>query len=232
VYALAVTDGRVRWRYKTAGPVYSSPAVSDGILYVGTVSRFFYALHAKSGRMRLQFKPFFPVYSSPAVSGGTVYFCHYEGILYAVHGAATNRPIEHRVAPYLLQLWIFGLAPRPKPQSGYLWRKDIGHRAFSSPVVTADALFVGADDRLVAVDLASHEILWEVQTSGAVESSPAVSGTTVYFGSEDGHLYAVDAETGMERWSYLTGGKITSSPAVADGTVYVGSHDGNVYAIR
>ena len=99
-------------------------------------------------------------------------------------------------------------------------------------MVVNDTLYIGSDNKLLAIDLQSHQKRWEFEAEGAIKSSPAVVDTTVYVGSEDGRLYAVDAATGKKLWDFLTGGEITSSPAVADGTVYIGSHDGNLYAIK
>ena len=72
------------------------------------------------------------------------------------------------------------------------------------------------------------ELVWKFQTGGAVNSSPAVSGGIVYFGSEDGNLYAVDIKTGQEKWKFQTEGMVFSSPAVSGGMVYLGSDDGNL----
>ena len=72
---------------------------------------------------------------------------------------------------------------------------------------------------------------WSFTTGGSVESSPAVSGTTVYVGSNDGELYALDAATGQLRWTFATGSDVWSSPAVAAGSIFVGSNNGTVYAL-
>jgi serine/threonine-protein kinase len=71
---------------------------------------------------------------------------------------------------------------------------------------------------------------WSYTTGGAVESGPAVSGGTVYVGSDDHKVYALDTATGHLRWSYTTGGSV-SGPAVSGGTVYVGNGDDSVYAL-
>jgi outer membrane protein assembly factor BamB len=65
-----------------------------------------------------------------------------------------------------------------------------------------------------------------------VTSSPAVTDSAVYFGSNDGNVYAVDRADGTKLWQYQTGDTVLSSPAVADGSVYVGSFDGNLYAFE
>lgn len=81
---------------------------------------------------------------------------------------------------------------------------------------------------------------WTATTSGAVRSSPAVTGDIAYVGSDDGKLYAVSAvgsancsglpESCRALWTGLTGGAVRSSPAVANGIVYVGSDDHKLYA--
>jgi len=71
--------------------------------------------------------------------------------------------------------------------------------------------------------------VWTGATGGHIESSPTVSGTTVFIGSNDGKLYAFPAAgCGMDAcqpvWTGVTGEPIfDSSPAVSKGTVYIGS---------
>ncbi len=233
VYALDAVKGGKRWDFETKGSVSSSPVVANGIVYVGSGSKFSYALNARNGRLRLRFKSYYLVFSSPAVSGETVYFISFSGYLYAVDGNARNWLGEHEIKPYWIQLWAFGLPlPTPPPQSGFLWGLKLDKPITSSPIVADDTLYVGSDNKLVAVDLQSHQKRWEFEAEGVISSSPALVDTTIYVGSEDGRLYAVDATTGEKLWDILTGGKITSSPAVADGIVYIASHDGNLYAFE
>ena len=73
---------------------------------------------------------------------------------------------------------------------------------------------------------------WNATTGGAIESSPAVVGDTVYVGSYDDKVYALNKTDGTERWNATTGGNVSSSPAVAGNTVYVGSHDNRTYALN
>ena len=81
--------------------------------------------------------------------------------------------------------------------------------------------------------------IWEFETGGFVESSPAIgSDGTVYVGSWGNwnSLYAVNGKTGDKLWEFLTGKSfngVKSSPAIgSDGTVYVGSDDKKLYAIK
>lgn len=73
--------------------------------------------------------------------------------------------------------------------------------------------------------------LWRFDAGGPIESSPAVAGNAVYFGSGDGRLHAVDAATGREIWHVDTGGAVDGSPAVDERAVYVTSRDRRLYAV-
>ena len=236
LYALDAEKGTKLWDFQTEGYVTSSPVVANGIVYSGSGSQFFYSLDSRNGRLRLYFKTGFPGIYSPAVSGQTVYFSNNSGFLFAVDGnARTWRWWEHEIKPgYWTQLWLMGVPgiPPPTPQAGWLWRLRVGSAATTSPVIANDTLYLGSNNKLLAIDLQSYQKQWEFAAGGTIRSAPAVVDTTIYVGSEDGRLYALDATTGDKLWDLPLGGKITSSPAVANGTVYIGSYDGNLYAIE
>jgi outer membrane protein assembly factor BamB len=234
VYALDAMSGEKLWDFEAESTVISSPAVANGIVYIGSGGKYSYALDAQNGRLRLRFKTIYAVTASAAVKDGIVYFSTVNGNLYAVDGDARTWFKEHEIRPYWAQLWAMGFLPAPPAQSGILWALQLEDKTGrSSPVVTGDTLYIGSENKLVAIDLQSREEpCWEFETGGLVNSSPAVAGNAIYFGSEDGKLYALDTTTGEELWEIPTGDRITSSPAVAGGTLYVGSHDGNLYAVK
>jgi outer membrane protein assembly factor BamB len=96
----------------------------------------------------------------------------------------------------------------------------------SSPVVADGTVYVGAGGYLsacfYALDAATGEERWSFRPDGPVESTPAVAGGLVYFGSGDEHVYALDAATGKERWRFEAVDAFTASPVVEDGVLYVG----------
>jgi hypothetical protein len=61
------------WKFKIGGWVNPSPAVVDGVVYVGSDDGRLYALDAATGQEKWSFKTYGEVYSSPAVAGGMVY---------------------------------------------------------------------------------------------------------------------------------------------------------------
>ena len=79
---------------------------------------------------------------------------------------------------------------------------------------------------------------WATQTSGIIESSASIVGTTAYVGSWDGYEYAINTATGAVEWKTFLGQTsapicypwtlgVSSSAAVVNGVVYVGG--GNTF---
>ena len=81
-------------------------------------------------------------------------------------------------------------------------------------------------------DIPTNELAWKFRTDAGIESSPAVVGEKVYFGSKDGNVYCLDAVTGVEIWRFSTEGDISSSPLVVGGKLYIGSGDKHLFCIN
>ena len=71
------------WSYNTGGQVYSSPAVANGIVYVGSVNDTLYALNATTGALLWSYTTGNWIYSSPTVANGVVYIGSYDYNVYA-----------------------------------------------------------------------------------------------------------------------------------------------------
>jgi len=209
--------GMLRWEFRAAGPVHSSPAIGvDGTVYVAAdyPARSVYAVNAATGQRLWEFQTSCcNVRSSPAVgSDGTVYVGSGDSRVYALDGATGSKR----------------------------WEFQTGSYVFSSPAVGSDGtVYVGSsDNKIYALNGATGQKLWEFaagdQMAHVVSSSPAIgSDGTVYVGSADAKVYALHGATGQKRWEFATGGEVWSSPAIgADGTVYVGSNDNKVYALN
>ncbi len=73
---------------------------------------------------------------------------------------------------------------------------------------------------------------WKFKTGGYINSSAAIEGDKLFFGSGDGYLYCLATQDGDLIWKFKTGGPVYSSPSVVNGEVFFGSHDGNFYALN
>ena len=68
--------------------MYSSPAVVNGVVYVGSSDSNVYALNATTGKVTWSFTTGDYVLSSPAVSNGEVYVGSVDGNIYAIGNTA------------------------------------------------------------------------------------------------------------------------------------------------
>lgn len=221
--------GGEAWRFRTGGPVRSSPAVTSGTVYVGSADGRLYALDRRTGAERWRADAGSAVQSSPAVSGDRVYFTTRDNAIHAV---------DRRTGDPVWRVATGETLPFP-------WGYEGWDYILSSPVVVDGVVYAGSGDGGVyALDGATGRQLWRYRTGGRVRSSPAVVDGVAYVGSTDGWLYALDASSGEPRWRFETEGvslnsadfgydrrSITSSPAVVDGVVYIGSRDARTYAV-
>ncbi len=211
-----------------ADSIDSTPAVDDGVVYVGSATGDkLYAFAVGCGTGGATCSPLWTgstggaINSSPAVADGVVYVGSGDHKLYAFEvGCATG-----------------GAACTP------LWTGATGSAINSSPAVDTPWVYVGSGHNIYMFypcrsDGGSCTPLETFATGGTVDSSPAVASSGVYVGSGDGELYAfpagldVNCLTGdcSPLWTATAGGPISSSPAFANGVVYVGSEDGSMYA--
>lgn len=114
----------------------------------------------------------------------------------------------------------------------------------SSPLVTDKYIVFGTADRgVVAVDAATMEEKWNFKTSPSliysspyskypactVETSPVLSGNTVYFSASDGVIYGLQLETGRLLWKYETGAPFFASLSLSGNSLFAADFGGNVY---
>jgi len=227
---------RVQWKFHTGGQVFSSPAIANGVAYVGSTDGKLYAVDILTGREKWNFVTKVRVTSSPAVDDGTVYFGSYDSNFYAADAAtgklkwkfATGG--ERRFAAKHLHGSEPASETMPDPFDFYL----------SSPAVWNRAVYFGSGDgNVYALDAASGKLNWKFHTGDVVHASPAIAEGTVFIGSWDSYFYALDAATGAEKWRFKTGDDpdthnqvgIQSSAAVANGMVYFGCRDSRFYAL-
>jgi outer membrane protein assembly factor BamB len=203
----AVPGLALAWHFATGNEVFSSPAVVNGVAYVGSLNSAVYALNAATGARRWVFHTDGGVASSPPVVGGVVYVGtdHTDvGDLLAFNAATGKR------------IWDI---------------QDSNGAVDAAPAVANGVVYWAASGSVYATDAATATNLWSFNLSPMeMQSDPAVADGVVYFGADDGNLYALDTATGSKLWSFSTGSAIQNSPAVADGRIYIGSDNGNEYA--
>jgi outer membrane protein assembly factor BamB len=168
LYAIS-PEGAIRWTFTADGGIYTSPAIgADGTIYFGTIAGRFYAV-APSGQERWSQEIGGGISSSPAIGpDGTLYFGAYTRRIYALDPATGDQRWS-----YLTGDEIRASGPAVGADGaiyagsydGYLYvlnpdgtlrrRFATGARIRSSPLVTADRVYVGSNDfKLYALPIA------------------------------------------------------------------------------
>ncbi|MCV9928941.1 PQQ-binding-like beta-propeller repeat protein [Flavobacterium sp. LS1R49] len=254
IYSVDVKKGSLNWKFKTDGPIHSTPVIDKNTLYIGSWDAKLYAIDCKTGKEKWRFVTeakigFKGIQSSVAVANGMVYF-----------GARD---------PHFFAL---------DSETGKLaWKYDAENSwILSSAVVVNNIVYVGTSDTyaLLALDSKTGKELYRFRTSGYVYSTPAISGNTIYFGDFTGNFFSLDmlslgkisnliSTDGRKKhaakvlkndkldFTYASHnsdlsqykenkkvmnefyklGPIVSSPYISNNTVYFGSADGYFYAV-
>jgi eukaryotic-like serine/threonine-protein kinase len=237
IYALDAKSGAKKWVYETAGerqyeakgihgctpktqtmPDFwdtyeSSPAVVNGVVYVGCGDGFMYALDASTGALRWKFATGDVVHVSPAVVDGVVYFGSWDTFFYALD-AATGAV-----------KWRFKTGDDPQ------YHNQTGIQ--SSPVVKDGVVYFGCrDSHFYALDAKTGAKKWAYDNHGTwINASAAVKdGLVSFVTSEPSFFITLDAATGAEKIKSASPYIMFSSPVVVGNTAYAGSFDGALYS--
>jgi eukaryotic-like serine/threonine-protein kinase len=233
--ALDARTGTKRWEFPIqVAPLLPAPAVSNGLVYVGSTNGDLYAIDATSGTQRWVYSTDGLVYSStrgwthstgrsilssPLIADGVVY-------------VTAEESLTSYTDAYLIAL--------NAATGEELWTFDIGSVAAASPayddgvILVSGSYWVDGRRALFAVDAVTGSQRWMFQTGGVIDTTPAIANGLVYI-ADDHALYALDAASGTERWQFGTGGDASSTRnlvAVANGIVYaVDDVAGTLYAL-
>ena len=205
---------------------FSSPAVVDGVVYIGSDDGRLWAYPATGCGQSLCTTPLWTsvslaqIIDSPTVAHGVVYV-----------GSQTSADSNDG------KLNAFDASGCASQVCTPLWQGDAGPESIlqSSPAVGDGSVFVGAfDGKLYAFDANGCgrplcQPQWTGATGGTIESTPTVVGGVAYIGSDDGKLYAFDAHgcgsaVCQPLWTGTIGSPVyESTPAVSKGRVFIGS---------
>lgn len=209
------TDLLLNWQFVAEGEVNSSPAVVNGVVYVGDSSGRLYAIDAGDGKKLWEFETIGSVHSSPAVVDDTVYF-----------GGGHLSENDHHV--YAINA----------NNGDKRWCTKTNGNVLTSPVVTGETVFAGCSDgRVYALNETDGTTRWTYDMPSDIKGSLAIKDSTVYVGSRHGtsayeNFVALHASNGEERWAIQPSSyeHISTTPVVAEETVYICSEDGTVHA--
>ena len=201
MYAIYLSNGTLKWKYKVGQDIWSSPAIGyDGSIYFGSENDYIYALYP-NGTLKWKYLTNIAVYSSPAIGNdGTIYCGSHDTFLYAFY-----------------------------PDNGTVkWKYKTGHWIRTSPCIGDDGTIyvVSLDDHLHAVNPDGTR-KWATNVGAGTSPTIGQDGT-IYCGYS--HLHAVNPD-GTIKWIFNPGEDRTIQGATpcnsVDGVIYFGTHIGD-----
>jgi len=246
IICLDLESGKRRWEQKTLQPVFSSPAVSGGRVFVGEGyhqdqrSRL-YCLDAATGKKLWFHRSRSHIESSPRVEGDRLYVGAGEDGVYclSVKDGSTLWHFEKQhvdISPAVGAGGVFA-------GTGYgafcsfclsagdgrvLWRTPERVPVWGSPLVLENRVFFGIGNgnftesaprprgAVICLDAGTGKEIWRRSVPDAVLTAISYRKGKIFFGCRDGNLYAANPARGMILWSCPAGGPLVASPALGD----------------
>ena len=231
------------WSFACEDEVRGTPAVSQGVVFIGCYDNNLYALNASDGKFLWKYATEGGVVSRPAVYEGNVFLGSQDGRLHVVSARSgkvvwtysTDGPVHS--SPRIAEGHVFfgsddhELHAVNVSSGRSAWTFDTGDMVRSTPLVAHELIYVGTESGdFWAVDYRGT-LRWRFQAKRAVTSSPAVSDHAVLFTSVDGTLYCLDARDGWAIWRFRLGKGSVSSPAIIENFCIVGAADGFICCV-
>jgi outer membrane protein assembly factor BamB len=187
VVAFDAGTGAEVWRAKPGGPLRGSPTVEGDQLYVLSQDNQLFALSTADGKQlwnsagSLETQGVFGV-AAPAVARGTI-----------VAGFSSGELNAYRYENGRT-LWGDALS-RTSITTSVSSLSDID----ADPVIDGNQVYaLGQGGRMVAVDLASGQRIWEQNFAGI--STPWLAGEWIFVVTDESKLYCLQRSTGKVRW--------------------------------
>jgi outer membrane protein assembly factor BamB len=185
--AMDAATGKQLWKVRPGGPLRGAPTVGLGNVYVVTQDNQIFALKIEDGKTAwtdsatLEAAGVFGV-AAPALGRGTIVAGFSSGELSAL------RYENGRV------VWQDQLA-RTSITTSVASISDID----ASPVIDSDRVYaIGEGGRMVAMDLAAGQRLWELNVGGG--ETPWIAGDWLFVLTDESKLLCVNRTTGKVRW--------------------------------
>ncbi len=203
-----------QWTFKTGAKIWSTPAVQQGILYVGSFDKKVYALDASTGAEKWEFTTGGVITATPVVVDGTLYVGSFDQSFYALDAA-----------------------------SGHLkWRFEGKNGFWATPIVVNGTIYAPALDGKVYVISTSGEKIAAVDLNGPISSSPVLVGSSVILATEQSPatstaksgaaVWSIDTATNQGRELVRLGGEKVYAPlAAGQGSVYVHTDRDSLYGV-
>ncbi len=208
LWALDADTGDTLWRFTTPGPIWTTPTVADGLVFIGTLNKMIYAVNLSDGQKAWEFETGGGVVAKPLAANGLVYVGAFDSVFYALD-ADTGA-----------EVWRFEEAEK------WFWGGAIGRDNL--------VLVPSLDGNLYALDATSGFPQWKFETEGSIVGSPVIVGDLIAVPIADGgeSKIALVELNGSPREACKIGEDVRT-PLSTDGElIYFAATDHSIWALR
>ena len=246
--ALKTEDGTRLWSFETEGKIESSATVSHGLVLFGSYDHHLYALDAVTGTLKWKHESEAPMHGTPGVVDGLVLAAGCDGMIVMLDVATGKRVrtaeagVHFSAGPAGSQghAWIGSVDGDYRAvrlaDAETVWHVDTDERLgachANAAVAERQIVFASRNRRVFSLDRTTGKTQWTFAIRDKTDSSPVVSGPTVYVGASDGVVYGLNLDDGKEVWRFTTGAPVTASPAIGRGVLVIGARDGALYCFE
>ncbi|MEJ2271349.1 MAG: PQQ-binding-like beta-propeller repeat protein [Candidatus Bathyarchaeota archaeon] len=221
LYCLDANSGNIEWKFETQGYITSTPAVSEGNVYVTSQepsSGALYKIDSNNGSLIWKREIEYEIVAdrgtdlhvSPTVADGLVFVATNKDYYYGIN--ATSGEIEWK---YLTSRGSEGIG-------GYL----VGSMAYNNQhLYIVDMFFI------TALNASNGEVIWKSWLGTELYTTPAYADGKIYVTTDRRFIYAINATDGTRLSFFETNSNSWSSPSVYEARVYFGSNDNNIYCL-
>lgn len=240
----------VVWKFEVEnGAFEGTPAILDGVVYIGDLDGEVHALDLKNGKKKWTYETDSGFIASAAVKDGLLYVGDFDGRLHCLDinsgklkwAFETNAEID-ACANFYKDKVVFGsqdatlycLNAKTGKQA---WKHEINDQIRCSATIAGNRTFVaGCDSLFHVIDLDKGDEVSSVPIEAPTMATPAGLGDHVFFGTEGGAFFCVNWKGDAKIvWTFAddrAGQPIRSSAAVSKDRVVFGSRSKKVYALN
>ncbi len=238
------------WKFDAGNPIYSSPTVADGKVFISSHGEpKMFCLNATDGMKLWEFASSEDM-SAAAIINDRVYFCSDTGYAYCLNETTgtiiwsllTDSTTQLTSSPAVIDGKVYFGSSYHKmyclnaDNGTVIWIFNTGTNGYvgSSPAVVNNKVFFGCQNKKIyCLNATTGTQIWNYTTGNEIDlSTPCIWNDKLYIASEDSDVYCINVSTGEKIWNYSTGGTLDSSPVIAYGNVYIGSWDWKFYCLN
>lgn len=246
VAAAALPDKiELLWKKSTKDSIEGAPAISSGVVYIGSFDEYLYAFDLGSGKEKWRYKAG-PIKASPAVRAGRVYVGNADGVFHCVDATKGEKCWSFETdgeitsgANFAGDLLLFGSHDETlyclTKDGKEKWRFKTQGPVYGSAAVVGGKTFVaGCDSKLHVLDVATGQEERCVDLGGQTGATGAVFGEYLYVGTMTNQFDAINWKQGRLAWTFQASERpqpFYASAAVTDRLVLAGSRDRRLHAL-